>query len=101
MTTEFDVFSWRLELTQALVETLYCEDCSRPGEDNENACVEAVQDPAVRTVLDRIDPDALAKCLGEYGAWDEVELADHDRNLLRITWIVAGDWREEQHGDKQ
>ena len=45
----------------------------------------------IRRQLERIDPAALRKELAEYGAWDEQELADHERNIQRILWIAAGD----------
>lgn len=47
--------------------------------------------PAIRRQLAKIDPDLLRDELREYGAWDDVELSDHDANLLRILWILCGD----------
>jgi hypothetical protein len=47
--------------------------------------------PAIRRQLDKIAPDVLRAELREYGAWDAVELRDHDRNLSRILWLACGD----------
>ena len=45
--------------------------------------------------LARIDPDALRSELGEYGAWDSDELANHGDNLERIVWLAANDVAED------
>lgn len=50
--------------------------------------------PAVRRQLAKLDRALLATELKEYGAWDDVELADHAQNLQRIVWIAAGDIKE-------
>lgn len=47
--------------------------------------------PAVKRQLDKIDAALLREELREYGAWDDSELADHDANLNRILWLMAGD----------
>lgn len=47
--------------------------------------------PAIRRQLNKIDPALLRAELGEHGAWDETELADHEQNLQRILWVAAGD----------
>ncbi|WP_448168667.1 hypothetical protein [Burkholderia ambifaria] len=41
--------------------------------------------------LDKVDPAALRDELREYGAWDDVQLADHNENLSRILWLACGD----------
>ncbi len=48
------------------------------------------QQPKIRRQLAKIDPALLAKELQEYGAWDEVELADHEQNLQRLLWLACG-----------
>ncbi len=54
--------------------------------------VEALcQVPAIARQLAKIDPAKLASELREYGAWDDVELADHQQNLRRFVWLAAGD----------
>lgn len=42
----------------------------------------------------KLNTDALASELREYGAWDEKELKDHAQNIQRILWIFAGDIKE-------
>lgn len=46
--------------------------------------------PEIATALTRISPETLRSELAEYGAWDELELADHDQNLQRLLWLAAG-----------
>lgn len=50
--------------------------------------------PAIKRQLDKLDPENLRRELKEYGAWDEVELADHEANLSRWLWITCSDIRE-------
>ena len=50
--------------------------------------------PAIKRQLAKLEPETLAKELKEYGAWDEIELQDHDQNLTRILWIACGDIAE-------
>lgn len=47
--------------------------------------------PAIRRQLAKINPEVLRDELREYGAWDEVELSDHDANLSRILWLLCGE----------
>lgn len=69
------------------------EACSHPGQcDADVADLRKV--PAIRRQLDKLAPDLVAKCLREYGAWDENELADHDANLNRILWCACCDIAE-------
>lgn len=49
------------------------------------------QVPAIARQLTKIDPAKLSSELREYGAWDSVELADHQQNLRRFVWLAAGD----------
>ena len=51
--------------------------------------------PSVARQLAALDPDAVREDLGEYGAWDDDELADHEQNLQRLLWLAAGDIVEE------
>ena len=51
--------------------------------------------PQIKRQFKKINPADIAKELQEYGAWDEVELSDHDQNIQRILWIAAGNIREE------
>ena len=47
--------------------------------------------PAIRRQLEKINPAILSKSLKEIGAWDEVELSNHNENLSRLLWIACGD----------
>ena len=51
--------------------------------------------PRIARQLAAICADDLRNELREYGAWDAVELADHDQNLQRILWLACGDIVEE------
>ena len=51
--------------------------------------------PRIARQLKALDPKLVAQELGEYGAWDEEELADHAQNLRRLLWIACGDILEE------
>lgn len=48
-------------------------------------------EPVVEDQLKKLNPEVLKNELREYGAWDHVELADHDANLSRILWLACGD----------
>ena len=47
--------------------------------------------PYIAAQINAIDPELIAADLKEYGAWNEIELADHDENKLRLLWIACGD----------
>lgn len=49
------------------------------------------EDDSIASQLSALDPALVAKELSEYGAWDEVELSDHQQNLQRLLWIASGD----------
>jgi hypothetical protein len=54
---------------------------------------------AVQYIADQINainPELIAADLKEYGAWDEIELADHDANKLRLLWIACGNIVDDQ-----
>lgn len=55
-----------------------------------------VKHPRIARQLRKLDPKVLADELREYGAWDELELANHADNLHRIVWIAAGNIAEGQ-----
>jgi len=52
------------------------------------------QVPKIRRQLAKLDPALVSAELKEWGAWNEVERADHAQNLQRLLWIAAGDIRE-------
>ena len=69
------------------------ESCSHPGRcDDDVAALRKV--PAIKRQLDKLDPKLVAKCLQEYGAWDDEELADHEQNLDRLLWCACCDIAE-------
>lgn len=53
--------------------------------------------PAIKRQLDKIDKETLKNELKEFGAWDEIELSNHEDNLTRILWIACGDIVENIH----
>lgn len=52
--------------------------------------------PKIRRQLRKIPDDELQAELSEYGAWEPEELQDRTENELRITWIAAGNIRDER-----
>lgn len=46
--------------------------------------------PYIAGQLAGIDAATLRKELREWGAWDDVELADHESNLDRLLWLACG-----------
>lgn len=81
----------RIELKMTLKQA---QSCFHPG-DCEADVLALRQVPAIRRQLDKLDPKTVADSLREYGAWDDEELADHNRNLTRLLWIAANDIAEE------
>lgn len=51
--------------------------------------------PRIKKQLNKIDKTILATELSEYGAWSEIELADHAQNLQRLLWLACTDINEE------
>jgi hypothetical protein len=71
---------------------------SGQGQQEENVRA-LIREPNIRRQLTKIDPANIARELKEYGAWDAEELADAERNQIRLIWIAAGNIREE-HANK-
>lgn len=46
-------------------------------------------------ITNNIDPELIRKELKEYGAWDENELKDDEKNWERILWITACNIKED------
>ena len=46
---------------------------------------------SIKAQLSAIVPQVLSDELKEFGAWDDLELANHGDNLARILWIACGD----------
>ena len=81
----------RINLTfPALEDAQYCA--------HHGDCLPEVQETVgldwMASQLEKIAPDVLRSELGEYGAWDSDELADHGDNLERIVWLAAHDVAE-------
>jgi len=51
--------------------------------------------PTIKRQLDKIDAEVLKAELAEYGAWDEIELSNHDENLTRLLWLACGDIQDQ------
>jgi hypothetical protein len=51
--------------------------------------------PYIARQLKKLSPEKVRLELKEYGAWDEDELADHDKNLMRVVWISCCNLKEE------
>lgn len=60
----------------------------------DGAVADLVDHPDLAAQLAAIDPTVLREELDEYGAWDDVELADHAENLQRLVWLAACDLNE-------
>lgn len=53
-----------------------------------------VQADYVKVQTSEWDPAELVDELSEFGMWDEEELKDHDKNILRMVWIAGADMIE-------
>jgi len=47
--------------------------------------------PYIKKQLAKLNPELVAKCLKEFGAWDSEELANHEDNLSRLLWVACCD----------
>jgi len=67
--------------------------CSHAGQcDND---VEALKlNPSIARQLKKLDPVIVSATLKEYGAWDQVELSNHNENLTRLLWVACCDISE-------
>lgn len=66
------------------------KNCSHSGQCDDDV-KRSLELPEVKAEMSEIDPIQLKKELGEYGAWNEDELSNHQDNIERILWIAAGD----------
>ena len=83
----FSTSSGCIELKMTMKQA---ESATHPGPCDDDVMALSKQ-PNLRRQLAKIDEVTLVQELKEYGAWDEVELADHAQNLQRLVWIAAGD----------
>jgi hypothetical protein len=67
----------------------FVADCTMPGMDASAAVEQWIGHLGLSA-----DPEAVRGYLGEFGAWDEDELADDEANLLRLVWVAACELRE-------
>jgi len=67
--------------------------CSHAGQcDND---VEALKlNPSIARQLKKLDPVIVSAALKEYGAWNDLELSDHNENLTRLLWVACCDVSE-------
>ena len=83
--------SGRIELVFRTLDD--AASCAHQGE-----CLWDVQalmaEPYMAAQLEKIDPENLRAELGEYGAWNEDQLANHEDNLERLVWLAANDVAE-------
>lgn len=75
----------RIEL---LISRYLAENTATPG-DNLPMVQVAVRE--LQDQLDKLDPKLVANELREYGAWEDEELTDHERNLERLVWLACWD----------
>ena len=69
------------------------ESASHQGQcDNDVLALSKI--PAISRQLNKIKPDVLRCELNEYGAWDDIELSDHEQNIQRILWVACCDIAE-------
>lgn len=47
--------------------------------------------PSIVRQLNKLEPSLVREELKEFGAWDEIELADDAQNLQRLLWVACGD----------
>lgn len=81
----------RIEFRIGLAHAL---GASHPGPcDADVACLRS--EPYIAAQLAAIPDGRLTEELGEYGAWDEAELADREANLDRLLWLACGDIAED------
>jgi hypothetical protein len=85
--------SGRIELQMSLEEA---QSASHQGQCDEDV-LDLSRVPHIAAQLAEIDPKLLREELREYGAWDDNELKDHDQNLQRLLWSLAGDIVENQN----
>ena len=87
----YSTSSGRIELQMTLKQA---QSCAHSG-DNEPAVKLLRQDPKIRRQLGKLDPKLVANELSEWGAWDDIELADYDQNLTRLLWLACHGITEE------
>ena len=83
----------RFELNLPIAVVL---SCSQPGKDaSEDVKAALRRYPSLLADIRDLDPFLVREELSEYGAWDEDELADDEKNAERLVWLAACDFRED------
>jgi hypothetical protein len=57
--------------------------------------------PYIAAQINAIDPELIAAELKGFGAWDSLELADHEENKSRLLWIACGDIIDNQFENEE
>jgi hypothetical protein len=69
------------------------DSCSHAGQCDVD--VEALKlNPSIARQLKKLDPVIVSAALKEYGAWNDLELSDHNDNLTRLLWVACCDVSE-------
>lgn len=69
------------------------DSCSHAGQCDVD--VEALKlNPSIARQLKKLDPVIVSAALKEYGAWNDLELSDHNENLTRLLWVACCDISE-------
>ena len=69
------------------------QSCSHAGQCDVD--VEALKlNPSIARQLKKLDPVIVSAALKEYGAWNDLELSDHNENLTRLLWVACCDVSE-------
>lgn len=89
MYTNFNRFELNLPIAVVL-------SCSQPGKDASEDVKDALRRyPSLLADIRDLDQFLVREELAEYGAWDEDELADDEKNAERLVWLAACDLKEE------
>lgn len=80
----------RIELQITKKQALSCSHHGRCDDD----VADLMKSPNIKRQLDKLNPELVALCLKEYGAWDDLELKDHQQNLARLLWCACCDISE-------
>jgi hypothetical protein len=89
--------SGRIEIQMSLEEA---QSASHQGQCDDDVLALS-REPHIAAQLAEIDPALLVRELREYGAWDDNELKDHDQNLQRLLWSMAGDIVENERDENR
>lgn len=89
MNASFNRFELQMTMAQA-------QSASHQGECDADVEI-LLQATNIKRQLKKIDPNLIRNELQEYGAWNEIELADNKANQSRIVWIAAGDIVEREY----